>query len=192
MRTLGEGNIATVLPGRKAVLWITAGFPAPALFDFRAKLEEAIAALNEANVGLYPVDARGLETSSATRQPFNHNLDIFAAGAGSALAQLGWLTSTIDTMKQFADATGGQAFYDRNDIDKAMEEAIVDARANYTLGFYVPDEEADGRFHPLKVHVDRPRVSLQYRQGYIAHRGGLRRRDAKARRPGIGSAEPVG
>jgi len=171
LRAVGEHM--AMLPGRKAVVWITTGFPAPVLLDFRAKYEATIAALNEAKVAPYPVDARGLQTAFVNRQANNpKNLDIFAEGAVGSLGQLGWLNSTIDTMKQFADATGGEAFYDRNDIDKAMEEAIVDARANYTLGFYVPDEEADGRFHPLKVQVDRPDISLQYRQGYMAQREG--------------------
>jgi VWFA-related protein len=76
--------------------------------------------------------------------------------------------TTVDTMKGFADATGGEAFYDRNDIDTAMKEAIADAHANYTIGFYLPDADADGTFHKLRVLADRRVASLQYRQGYFA------------------------
>ncbi len=50
------------LPGRKSLVWITTAFPLfiPGGLDFRPDMEKAARALNDANVALYAVDARGL------------------------------------------------------------------------------------------------------------------------------------
>jgi hypothetical protein len=71
-------------------------------------------------------------------------------------------------MQELAGRTGGKAYYNRNDLDAAMAEAIEDKRTSYTLAFYLGDAERDGRFHRLSVHVNRPHLDLHYRQGYIA------------------------
>jgi hypothetical protein len=97
--------------------------------------------MNDANVALYAVDARPLPYSTETN---------------------------IATMKRFADATGGKAYYHRNDIDQAILEAMEDSQVSYTLGFYLADDEQDGKFHPLKVSVDRRAVELRYRRGYYS------------------------
>ena len=76
--------------------------------------------------------------------------------------------TNIATMKRFAEATGGKAYYHRNDIDKAILEAMEDSQVSYTLGFYLADDEQDGKFHPLKVSVNRRGLELRYRRGYYA------------------------
>src|SRR6185369_7976860 len=57
------------------------------------------------------------------------------------------------------------------DMDAAMAEAIEEKRTTYTLGFYLDDQERDGRYHRLTVHIDRPHAELHYRQGYFAAGG---------------------
>jgi VWFA-related protein len=131
----------SMLPGRKSVIWVTGGFSWRQLIDSKASFQATTAAMNDANVALYPVDARLLMNGTQ---------------------------SSIATMQQFAEATGGKAYYLRNDLDNAIQEAIEDARVTYTLGFYLADDERDGEFHPLKVSVDRHGLELRYRQGYYA------------------------
>jgi len=176
LRAVGEHM--AMLPGRKAILWVTQSFPPAALNSFRVQFDETMAALNEANVAIYPVDARGLTPGNDPKNIIPPDVDMFPAAALATVD--GFLHGTIDTMKEIADATGGQAFYDRNDIEKAMQEAIDDARPNYTLGFYLPDEEADGAFHRLQVHVAAPGAALRYRQGYFAGGEGGNEVDKKA------------
>ncbi len=59
-------HLASV-PGRKSLVWVSSSFPLvpePGKFsdtDVNAPVEEAAGALNDANVALYAVDARGLD-----------------------------------------------------------------------------------------------------------------------------------
>jgi hypothetical protein len=100
-------------------------------------------AINDANVAIYPVDARGLTISP-------------------------YAMVNISTMQRFAQQTGGHAYYNRNDLDEALVEAVADARYTYSLGFYLSERDLDGRFHELKVRVNRPDLVLHYRRGYSA------------------------
>lgn len=131
--------------GRKSVFWITQGFPP---YLLRAAQQPAwdktFTELNEANVQVNTVDSRGLFRGS------NPN------------------TGTLLTMQTVADATGGKAYFGRNDLDTAMADGIAVSRASYTLGFYLGDSERDDKFHALHVRVARSGLQLFYRQGYYA------------------------
>ena len=140
LRLIGE-HLA-LLPGRKSLIWVTPGFPPTVLNDHGDIRDNTIAALNDANVALSAVDMRGLPV------------------AGSA--------GKIAGMQQLAEATGGQAYYNRNDLDGAIAEAMEASRTNYTLGFYLAESERDETFHKLTVQVNRPGLELHYRLGYIA------------------------
>jgi len=131
------------LPGRKSVFWLTEGFPPAQLRNMDAAWDSTIAALNDANIQINTVDADGLGGP------------VRLWGPGGILAQ-----------QQIADRTGGTAYFHRNDLDAAMASGIADARSSYTLGFYLT--QIDGKYHELKVRVDRPGVQLNHRQGYYA------------------------
>lgn len=65
-----------------------------------------------------------------------------------------------------------------------MASGIADSRSSYTLGFYLT--EIDGKYHELKVHVDRPGLQLNYRQGYYAQSETVR--DAATKKSSLESA----
>jgi hypothetical protein len=71
-------------------------------------------------------------------------------------------------METIAEQTGGRAFYNRNDLDNAVREGIVDGATYYTLGYYPTNKMLDGHYRKIKVRVTRPGVSLRYRLGYYA------------------------
>ncbi|HEY1336960.1 MAG TPA: VWA domain-containing protein [Bryobacteraceae bacterium] len=127
--------------GRKSIVWLTGGFPNFA--EYSELFNSTMRAINDANVAIYPVDARGLLASS-----------------GAAI--------NIRLMQRFAEQTGGQAYYNRNDVGEAIVEAVADSRYNYSLGFYLSDKDLDGRFHVLKVKVNRSGLVLHARNGYTA------------------------
>jgi len=137
-------DIATHMAGashRNSIIWITAGFPID--FDTNGQVQSTLDAINDANIALYPIDARGL--------------------SGDPKAYVNYLV-----MQRFAETTGGEAYYNRNDLDNAITEAMSAPQSNYVLGFYLSDSELDHRFHKLHVTTDRPGVSLHYRSGYTA------------------------
>jgi VWFA-related protein len=137
-------DVATHMGGashRNSIIWITAGFPVD--FDTNGQVQSTLDAINDANIALYPIDARGL--------------------SGDPKAYVNYLV-----MQRFAETTGGQAFYNRNDLDNAITEAMVAPQSNYLLGFYLSDSGLDNHFHKLHVTADRPGLTLHYRSGYTA------------------------
>jgi hypothetical protein len=147
-------NHVAYIPGRKSLVWVSGSFPisigydAESLFQvdrehrsFGDELEHAARALNQANMAIYPIDARGLMTSN-------------------------W--QNFFTMDTLADRTGGKAAYNTNDIEGAVQHAIADGQFTYTLGFYPTHGKWDGKFHELKVHVNEKGLTLRYRKGYFA------------------------
>jgi VWFA-related protein len=99
--------------------------------------------LRNADVAVYPVDAHG---------------SVIGLKSEKALANL--------PLRALAAATGGVAYFDRDDIDVAVREAIDDGRSNYTLGFYPSGDGSVSRVHQIAVRVTRPGVTLRYRKIY--------------------------
>lgn len=138
-------NHMAIVPGRKSLLWVSQGFPPRQVRESSDSWAKTIDVVNQANVELDAVDSNGL--GGPPRR---------------------WGPGGLASLQELAERTGGKAAYNRNDLDAAMAEVIEDKRTSYTLAFYLGDDERDGRFHRLAVHVNRAHVDLHYRQGYIA------------------------
>jgi hypothetical protein len=70
-------------------------------------------------------------------------------------------------MNSFADATGGRAFYNTNDLEKAFERASDDSSSYYLLGYYRGPDDTKPGWRKLKVKVNRSGLSLRTRSGYF-------------------------
>ncbi len=159
-------QLATV-PGRKSLVWITDSFPLvihkPRAVDeiFSPQVQDTARVLSEANVAVYPVDARGLVTG------FNRDLvdvDGLPLPPGSAGLNL----PGFDTMNLVAGLTGGQAYYANNGIEDSIQKIVEDGELVYTLGFYPSQDVQDGRWHKLQVKVARSGLGIRYREKYFA------------------------
>jgi len=64
--------------------------------------------------------------------------------------------------------TGGLAFYNQNDIGRAVGAAVSDGAAYYTLGYYPPGAAADGKYLKIQVALARQGLSLRHRRGYFS------------------------
>jgi len=144
------------LPGRKTLVWISSSFPAQTTDirshngrdtiehkEFSKEIGDAVRALNNANIAVYPIDPR---------DPYNGGL----------------MAPGIDSMNLFAGGTGGRAFYSITDLAGAMKTAVEDSEVTYALGFYPVDIKLDGSYHSLSVKVARSGVNLRNRKGYYA------------------------
>src|SRR5207249_2615637 len=89
------------------------------------------------NVAVYPVDVRGLVP-----------------------------TPPPPALMFIADRTGGVASIWTNGLTSAIARSVADSEVIYTLGFYVPTESQDVRFHKLDVKVARKGVQVRAREGY--------------------------
>ena len=175
-------NHVARLPGRKNLIWVSGGFPfyigfgdVPASSTqgpttFNEDVERAARALNDANLAVYPVDARGLigphsanpSLSAASRGPAGRR------GAVPSAPRISPVRANFDTMNILADRTGGRAFYNTNDILGSIRRAIEDSRVTYVLGYYPSHGQWDGKFHEMKVQVKQPGLHLHFRRGYFA------------------------
>ena len=150
-------NIADYLatiPGRKNLIWVSGSFPFPyaGWTPSRVTPEDvmkACRAISNANMALYPVDARGLLGPGDIMPTYN------AGSRGlptqQALARdssyLRGFNSSLETMQIVADRTGGRAFYSTNDITNSIRRAVDDSAVTYMLGFYPRDNEWNTEFH---------------------------------------------
>ncbi len=136
---------------------------------FSQEVDRAVRALGGANIAIYPVDARGLIGAWGTSDPTSR--DSHATGPTTFQAQ-GYrselFAQSFDTMNNLAQRTGGTAYYNTNDIGGSISKAMDDARVSYMISYYPEHDDWHGKFHRLKVTVNRPGVSLHYRSGYFA------------------------
>jgi VWFA-related protein len=152
-------HLASV-PGRKSLIWVSVGFPLTwppqpgplaADLDYNPDMDQTARLLNDANVALYAVDARGLQ---GTLELASRGRDGYPAG--------------LDTMAKLSGLTGGLLFTNDNGIEDLIQTAVADGEFTYTLGFYPTEEAQDGAWHNLKVEVAKPGVRVRYRETYFA------------------------
>lgn len=169
-------NHLSSFPGRKNLVWVSSSFPISIGMDemvlgstrnrqmLTPDIERAVRALNDANLAVYPVDARGLVVGLpdiSQRPPAR------SRGRPSALIDNRALNLSHDTMNLLAERTGGRAFYNNNDIKGAIRRAIDDAQVTYTLGYYPAHNKWNGDFRRIRVSLTRKGARLRHRTGYF-------------------------
>jgi VWFA-related protein len=164
------------IPGRKNIVWVSGSFPLAigysgyqlppldrAQADFSEFVLRAARAANQADVAIYPVDARGLMTTgdiSASPQTAFDREHLPGLDLPDEI--------NFDSMTLLADRTGGKAFHNTNDIQGAIRDALSDGEYTYTLGFYPNHGKWNGNFHELKIRANAPGATVRYRKGYFA------------------------
>ena len=153
------------------------------IHNYQAQIDFTADALSNAQVAVYPVDAGALVNhdaySSMSNTDSNGNYLGRSArggtrqGLGSAQAsEISRASEAViashSTMSSVADQTGGKAFYNTNNLEKAIRESMDDGSTYYTLGYYPENKNWDGRFRKIAVKINRPGIKLHYRQGFFA------------------------
>jgi VWFA-related protein len=140
---------------------------------FGEQIQKATRALANANIAMYPVDAHGLVAPTGT---YNQSSESSISGTSmETMAMIGgdpattpgsMLSTSFDTMHNLAEHTGGLVFASTNDIGGAVKRAMDDGRVSYMLAYYPSLDDGKGKFHDIKLKVNRPGVSIRYRNGY--------------------------
>jgi VWFA-related protein len=201
------GHYLAAFPGRKNLIWFSGSFPINILPDAtladpfvtvhvnEEEFRETINLLTQAQVAVYPIDARGLMTEPA----------FDAANSGAAYARPGRFTADIakfaqsqaeehGTMESLAQDTGGHAFYNTNDLATSVARAIDAGSSYYTLTYAPPNRNYDGRYRTIHLDlVDAPSgLQLAYRHGYYADDPNhLRKNEVAASAPAPSSKNPT-
>lgn len=185
-------------PGRKNLIWVSGGFPLTVRrsvvqykvdlsdpnrlerqdeigtsYSFDKEFRSTTSLLGEAQVSIYPVDARGLVGSlvSESSDPGTDQMSQVLTGAeyGAAVAESNSrILADQETMMDLAEQTGGGVFKNRNDIEQAVPLILADSSFYYEVGYYPEDRRWNGAFRKIEVRVRRPGVKVRYRRGYYA------------------------
>src|ERR1700676_326287 len=169
LREIGEGFSG--IPGRKSMIWATAGFPfeiddasgfgtSASAYGNRARTvmpqyENAWRSLNRANISLYPLDVEDLTNPGyvgpSTRAP---------------LPQHTMLATNVINLEKFADVTGGSLCDRSKDAKQCYDKAAADSSDYYLVGFYQNTDNVKPGWQKLNVRVMRANLQVRSRSGY--------------------------
>jgi len=171
-------------PGRKVVIWFSASFPLNLSvvdaedFDVYRSYADRVRAttnqLSDAQVAIYTVDARGL-TGNVISDPSDTGRDANGRMALTVDAHMNANSKEIferfnkeESLTKVAQETGGRAFLNTNDLDRAIAESVRDSSTFYEVGYYPTHKQWDGKFHTIKVKVAGDGLVVRHRRGYFA------------------------
>jgi len=132
--------------GRKSIVLVSSGVvekleAGPAVDE----VQDTLRSLQLANVNVYPFDPTGLTAE-------------------------GIIGPRFDSLRVFADATGGRTTIATNVPWEQVPQVFIENSSYYLLGIRPAAGAADGRFRRLTVKVQRPGVEVRTRAGYYAPR----------------------
>jgi len=138
--------------------------------------ERFVTAAIDANVALYPVDARGVVAVIPFGDATTTTGEMNSVGSTEASqsvtsqisAQNSGLASTNGLLESVALQTGGRAIAHSNALEQVFKLLVEDSESYYVLGYYNRQLVADGRFHRIIVRVNHCTCSVQARAGYFA------------------------
>jgi|GEM_PF-665643 len=185
------GHYLAGIPGRKNLLWFAGTFPVsifptprqlaqykqgPGRQKYVASTSAIADQFTASQIAVYPIGAEGIMTEHMAEASSDgpgssengahggsmadSNMDPYQAGAAERAA-------TISAMQQLATSTGGKAYYNRNDLGTAVENAIDNGANYYTIGYDPTDKKMDGSYRKIDIKVA-GRYTLAYQRGYNA------------------------
>ena len=171
------------LPGRKTLVFFSPGLQVPPNLQdvFRTIVSEA----NRANVSVYSVDARGLQSradiassGAALREAATTSMTQQMKGAGEATtvqemqiadtAESSLTLNVQQTLSDLAEGTGGFLVANANDFGKAVDRLAADIRGYYEIQYVPAVVSFDGSYRRIALKIARKDVVLQSRRGYFA------------------------
>jgi hypothetical protein len=180
---LALANQQQRLAGRKTILYFSEGLQVTSRLEqvFRSAVSEA----NRANVSIYAVDARGLNTANqligtqqrveraqraVQRQQLSRGgqpVTVEEVMAGETVEE-GLRVNTQGTLGDLAESTGGFLIANSNDMKAGMGRVAGDIVGYYEVTYAPAKVETDGKFRTVSVKVARGGTNVQARKGYFA------------------------
>ncbi|PYQ43114.1 MAG: hypothetical protein DMF77_10990 [Acidobacteria bacterium] len=180
---LALANQQQRLAGRKTILYFSEGLQVTSRLEqvFRSAVSEA----NRANVSVYSVDARGLNTANqligqqqrveraqraVQRQQMSRGgvaVTPDEVMAGETVEE-SLRVNTQGTLADLAESTGGFLIANSNDMKAGMDRVAGDIVGYYEVTYAPARVEVNGKFRALSVKVARGGTTVQARKGYFA------------------------
>jgi VWFA-related protein len=144
------------------------------------RTRDVIRSATKSNVSIYAIDPRGLTDMG------DIGIELNAAPASGGVDEAGNATSLTEQQVQslglrglqnelrlqhnslltLAEETGGFAVINTNSFDNTFSRIVEENSSYYVLAYYPPSPKRDGKFHNIRVRVNRPGVTVRARKGY--------------------------
>ena len=173
------------LAGRKALLFFSEGLPIPP--NLEEAYRSAISAANRANVSVYAVDARGLDTGRSLEQSRqmldrsgrnSQSQQAYGASSrpvtmddvmNSETAEGALRADTQNALRVLAEETSGTLIANTNDLGPGLVDRVTaDLASYYEIGYASPPAAPDGHFRSIAVKLARQGLTVHSRSGYFA------------------------
>jgi len=171
------------VPGRKNLIWFASSFPVFVFPNYEemmtlnnhllvstSEIKATADLLTVSKVAVYPIGAGGMMNDHwlDADQGLSGRESGRALG-GSLRGDAAERTDKMAAMEQLASDTGGKAFFNTNDLNKAIKSAIDDGSHYYTLAYTPTNSKLDGSYRRIEVKVSATgKYKVAYRHGYNA------------------------
>jgi VWFA-related protein len=170
------------LPGRKTILYFSAGMGVPPHLDvpFRSLISTA----NRNNVSFYVIDSRGVMTARRNEQAARAMLEAARTSAEDVTRQDGYVSKDAiqssdkaeTSMRQndqlalrdLSESTGGFLMADSNDLRRPLRQVSEEVNSYYEISYNPGIEHYDGTFRKTEVTINRKDLVVHARNGYFA------------------------
>jgi VWFA-related protein len=155
---VGGGLTVGARPGDHDRTVCTTEFARLFTLDGPQRMRDIIRNANRNNVTFYPINPSGMEVFDEAphevgRVPLTTSLDR--------------LTARADAMRTLSDNTDGLTIIS-NDLAGGLRRIVDDVSAYYVIGYSSTNGKADGTYRRIEVKIDRPKVRVRARRGYVA------------------------
>jgi VWFA-related protein len=132
--------------------------------ELRMALDEMFRVFKRSDCAIYSVDISGLAAQASATAEGSTSAD------RSASARLGSRGRGHDSLYALAAETGGQLFYNSNDLGEHLEKLQEQTALVYLLSYSPAQLKEPGKYHDLKVKVKRSGAQVSTRAGYYEPR----------------------
>jgi len=172
-----------IVPGREAFDLVDAFFPfashclvppdVPCSHNSRQsyarmqdEFEPILKLAAKSNITIDTIDSRGLYGQAAFDA--SHSANSVVIDGSVDRVERSVAADDGNTLAEIAEATGGTAFHDSNNLLGALERAFADGRDYYTIAYVSGNATLDGKFRAITVQVRDPKAMVTAKRGYWA------------------------
>jgi VWFA-related protein len=155
------------IPGRKNVVWVGHGGPniytealtGPIVDELNSYVHDTTNMLVDARISLFVIYP-GLQIRG-------QGITLTEVEAGADLGDVDPFTGDIN-FGVFVNETGGNLFYNRNDVDAEIRRSLELGAKYYTLTYQPQEGEPNGKFRRIRVTLRDPNLHVITKTGYFA------------------------
>jgi VWFA-related protein len=180
LRSLVEGQ--RQLPGRKSILYFTAGMYLSPELD--VPFRNLVSTANRSNVTFYSVDTRGVMVGAQTAAARSQLAGAARASATTIMSTTSAVTKdeimssdnaetsarndVQDAVRNLAGSTGGFLIGDSNDLRVPLRQVNEEIASYYEVSYNPAIQNYDGSFRKVSVSTSRKELMIHARNGYFA------------------------